>query len=551
MRRDLIIGPLGFEFPGRTQPVFTDHLVCVVARDNPRLADGGADARATCRRCRTRSPSSAPPASAGARSRWRWSGAGVVDRTGAGAGHQPADAALRGQRHRDVRVRPGPAGPPLPRHPRPGRSPTPRSSRCRSPRPPTGTRGATPSRPSSGCAGCSTTSPSSSRTTHRLRHLIASSPRTAGAASTAHGERRATRRASAITSARRRRADVLAAEADERRRPRRRGANWAEAEDRAARARDRPDLGHRQGGGVAHDRAVGGDRDEDRDGQQPRRCVGDARARGTPAVAGELDRDGRAHHPAAATTGRRGGWPPSRADQPGGVDAERERRSRPRREPDDVLVDERRGRDVGHHHAEATARTPPPARGTPRVRERRSATPSSADASRRSRVRSAGCVSGTTSRTPTSIAAHSAATVQSIPRQPTGIGEQAADQRRQHRRDATDGDHQRERPGRRPAGHHVGDDRPPDDHAAGAGEALHEPGDDQHGQGRGERADHAGGHADRGAGDQRARVGRSGPTAVPSPAGRTPGPTRNEVSVSWTPLASAPRSAPIAGKPGR
>jgi DNA-binding transcriptional LysR family regulator len=40
MRRDLIIGPLGFDFPGRTQPVFTDHLVCVVARDNPRLADG-------------------------------------------------------------------------------------------------------------------------------------------------------------------------------------------------------------------------------------------------------------------------------------------------------------------------------------------------------------------------------------------------------------------------------------------------------------------------------------------------------------------------------
>ena len=31
MRRDLIIGPLGFEFPGRTQPVFTDQLVCVVA----------------------------------------------------------------------------------------------------------------------------------------------------------------------------------------------------------------------------------------------------------------------------------------------------------------------------------------------------------------------------------------------------------------------------------------------------------------------------------------------------------------------------------------
>jgi DNA-binding transcriptional LysR family regulator len=40
MRRDLIIGPLGFDFPGRRQPVFTDHLVCVVARGNRRLVDG-------------------------------------------------------------------------------------------------------------------------------------------------------------------------------------------------------------------------------------------------------------------------------------------------------------------------------------------------------------------------------------------------------------------------------------------------------------------------------------------------------------------------------
>lgn len=40
MRRDLVIAPLGFDFPGRLQPVFTDHLVCVVARDHPRLVDG-------------------------------------------------------------------------------------------------------------------------------------------------------------------------------------------------------------------------------------------------------------------------------------------------------------------------------------------------------------------------------------------------------------------------------------------------------------------------------------------------------------------------------
>lgn len=40
MRRDLIIGPLGFEFPGRVQPVFTDELVCLVAADHPRLKKG-------------------------------------------------------------------------------------------------------------------------------------------------------------------------------------------------------------------------------------------------------------------------------------------------------------------------------------------------------------------------------------------------------------------------------------------------------------------------------------------------------------------------------
>ncbi|GAA4703097.1 LysR family transcriptional regulator [Nocardioides conyzicola] len=40
MRRDLLVAPLGFEFPGRTQPIFTDELVCLVARDHPRLRDG-------------------------------------------------------------------------------------------------------------------------------------------------------------------------------------------------------------------------------------------------------------------------------------------------------------------------------------------------------------------------------------------------------------------------------------------------------------------------------------------------------------------------------
>jgi DNA-binding transcriptional LysR family regulator len=40
LRRDLVVGPLGFGLPGQVQPLFTDHLVCLVARDNPRLTDG-------------------------------------------------------------------------------------------------------------------------------------------------------------------------------------------------------------------------------------------------------------------------------------------------------------------------------------------------------------------------------------------------------------------------------------------------------------------------------------------------------------------------------
>ncbi|SHH28264.1 DNA-binding transcriptional regulator, LysR family [Jatrophihabitans endophyticus] len=40
MRRDLIVAPIYFEFPGRSQPVSTDTLVCLVDRDHPRLRDG-------------------------------------------------------------------------------------------------------------------------------------------------------------------------------------------------------------------------------------------------------------------------------------------------------------------------------------------------------------------------------------------------------------------------------------------------------------------------------------------------------------------------------
>ena len=49
MRRDLMVIPQGFEFPGRSQPVFTDHLVCVVAHGNPALVDGSLDVDALSR----------------------------------------------------------------------------------------------------------------------------------------------------------------------------------------------------------------------------------------------------------------------------------------------------------------------------------------------------------------------------------------------------------------------------------------------------------------------------------------------------------------------
>ena len=96
MRRDLIIGPLGFEFPGRLQPVFTDELVCVVARDNPRLVDGALDPRRpaadAARGGRVRRGRRATPPARGRDGR---EGHPRPDRPG--AGHQPADAAVRGQ----------------------------------------------------------------------------------------------------------------------------------------------------------------------------------------------------------------------------------------------------------------------------------------------------------------------------------------------------------------------------------------------------------------------------------------------------------------------
>ena len=39
MRRDLILGAVGYGLPGRRQMVFSDRFVCIVAADNPRLHD--------------------------------------------------------------------------------------------------------------------------------------------------------------------------------------------------------------------------------------------------------------------------------------------------------------------------------------------------------------------------------------------------------------------------------------------------------------------------------------------------------------------------------
>ena len=72
LRQDLILAPLGFEFPGRRQPVFTDHLVCVVDRHNARLSTACCRST-TCKGCRRPSLRSGQPESASGRSRSRWS----------------------------------------------------------------------------------------------------------------------------------------------------------------------------------------------------------------------------------------------------------------------------------------------------------------------------------------------------------------------------------------------------------------------------------------------------------------------------------------------
>ena len=156
MRRDLIIGPLGFEFPGRRQPVFTDHLVCVVARGNPRLVDGAL----TLDDLQAMPHAVAEFEAAGERRRpleVEMERHGVVDRPvlvqvtslltlpfAVGGTDMCAFVPARLAQRCLGRARPG------------GRRDA-RSTPCRSPRPRTGTRAARRSRRWSGCAGCCTT----------------------------------------------------------------------------------------------------------------------------------------------------------------------------------------------------------------------------------------------------------------------------------------------------------------------------------------------------------------------------------------------------------
>ncbi len=118
MRRDLIVGPLGYDLPGRIQPVFTDELVCLVTADHPRLRDGAL----TLEDLQAMPHAVAHFAAAGPRRRpleIELETKGIENRNRPGPGHEPAHPAVRRGRHGHVRVRPVEAGPPLPGDTRP------------------------------------------------------------------------------------------------------------------------------------------------------------------------------------------------------------------------------------------------------------------------------------------------------------------------------------------------------------------------------------------------------------------------------------------------
>ena len=115
----------------------------------------------------------------------------------------------------------------------------------------------------------------------------------------------------------------------------------------------------------------------------------------------ELDGDGGAQHLPRRPPVDQPAGDPAGADQADGVDAEGDAVA-DLGEPDDVLVDERRRRDVGHHHGERQrADRDLAAVGAD---AERLPDPASGEASRCTARASGGWVSGTTSSTPTSIA---------------------------------------------------------------------------------------------------------------------------------------------------
>ena len=276
-----------------------------------------------------------------------------------------------------------------------------------------------------------------------------------------------------------------------------------------------------------------GDRDEDRQRVAVHAGAPTTASTRKARVAASCTRDRGPHQLPRATTVDQPAGDPARADQPDGVDAEGDAVP-DLGEADDVLVDERRRRDVGHHHRErerehrdraAVGAVAHHGRGSPPAYERR---------------RASGARAGASPAAPAgrrrSIAAHRPATVQSIPRQPTGPAS----------RPPTSGASTGATPptvsirvnalaAARPVTRSAMTARPITMPPAPAKPCTSRAAD-EHRQGRA-RARRPRRRPRR---PRRWRsagaAGRSGPRAAPSPAGRTASPTRNVVSVSWTPL---------------
>ncbi len=133
-------------------------------------------------------------------------------------------------------------------------------------------------------------------------------------------------------------------------------------------------------------------------------------------------------------------------------------------ESEHVLVQERRGRDVRHHHREPKANTAVYPRKV-RDRSARRGDPDATRSARSSSRRERRCVSRTTTSTATSMAIDSPSTMASSRASRSDRCEHAAEERGDDRSDATDDHHEREGARGGLAGRQVGDDGTADDHA--------------------------------------------------------------------------------------